>query len=465
MSTQYFTLTIVLLLVFFTLQSFQQNCTSSLFSETETPATLDDSCPISYVNFGKACLPFSTIYKQKKEISCTSTSDCLFTSLECVNHKCLPKIRLSGDSCVDDMQCISNVPLTISSSVADIIGPKCINNRCQNLKVERKNDGEECFIDRYSKIIYDCKVGSICSTYGTGSKCVPKLSVRKGESCFNPTTDDKSTIFNYKYCESGSYCKSLSDGSQICVEPLIKGSICANSTTRCQDGTVCRQNSPTDSTFTCQNIATYGESCVLDSDCAYGTTQFVKCYNNKCQRIFGTVTNGICKQDDECYTRYCSPEGRCAERSNNIPCSTSNDCPFREGCACGGKGNYSNSFGRCASNLQCYGPYTDMLSCVFNLGITFKEYYFFGGFGYSQFVDEESSVFTRCRNAYSRFYSCFRKVFISTGIPTKGEMEGVDLDAYSVYASPILPGRSGASQNQLVFGLALSIMMLVTLIL
>ncbi|EFC35369.1 predicted protein, partial [Naegleria gruberi] len=166
--------------------------------------------------------------------------------------------------------------------------------------------------------------------------------------------------------------------------------------------------------------------------------------------------NGICKANDECYSGYCSAAGKCAERPS-IPCSGSAYCQnsnYNNYCACGGKSS-SNSPGKCVDS--CLGAMIDVTTCLYNQGLLGSDFY--GGLGFLQYVDEDSSLFTRCRYAFSRHYSCLRKSWIAAGIPTKGDMAGVDLDAYSVDASPIVPDE--ANQHQISFGLIFIIMILI----
>ena len=405
---------------------------------------------------------FMSWFLENYNSTCSTKSDCYFAYMNCVNQKCVPMLRLPGDSCVDDNQCLFNIVPANRKTMVDMVRPKCINNKCQFYKVVKRNDGEECFVDDNINTVYDCKDGYVCykcceSWKPVKSKCVPKVKAKKGESCSNPSVDN-SIIPTFKICESGLYCKTMNDGSQLCTETLTKGANCANSESVCEEGTICRQNSPSDKTMTCQKSASYGESCVLNSDCTHSSSALVRCYNNKCTRWYGIEINGICKANDECYSGYCSTAGKCAERPST-PCSGSAYCQnsnYNNYCACGGKSS-SNSPGKCVDN--CLGAMIDVTTCLYNQGLLGSDFY--GGLGFLQYVDEDSSLFTRCRYAFSRHYSCLRKSWIAAGIPTKGDMAGIDLDAYSVDASPIVPDE--ANQHQISFGL-IFIMILVNFV-
>ena len=263
-------------------------------------------------------------------------------------------------------------------------------------------------------------------------------------------------------CDNGLYCKYTSLNTATCVEqiqysqPCVKSAI-SSDYVPCVSGLVCRQVSNGDTSTTCQRIATYGEFCIVASDCAYTSSGMVDCIDNKCKRLYGTSLGGSCKKDTECYSAYCSSEGKCADASG-LKCSDTVSCPTGSYCACGGKAISSTSGGKCAA--KCYGSFYDVYACIYNLGVSASSDMV--GTDSYQYVDEDSSLFTRCRYAYSKYYSCLRKSWVDAGIATKGDMDGVSLSSYSVYDSAILPARNAAPSSNMIGILSFMVLFVLT---
>ncbi|EFC38017.1 predicted protein [Naegleria gruberi] len=387
--------------------------------------------------------------------TCYGNYNCLFPSLNCFNQKCYQAYRYLGDSCEIDGQCLQDTTTytTLNDFLANFIGVKCIQNKCSKFKIEKRNNGDSCYVDNNAKIIYGCKEGSTCYKYvtsGQPSKCVPIVRVGKGAVCGNAESDAP----QFTLCGNGLQCKETSKGSGqwTCMDRIPRGGVCSTTgTDLCDNDLVCRQTSQSDPTFTCQNVPSYGDSCVIDSDCAFSKSNIVKCINYKCQRIYGTPLGGSCKQNDECYTSYCSTSKRCEEKLDDDICGNSDGCKLGA-CSCGGKGTLPYTFGKCTT--PCDGPATDIRACLYNMGIDVTSgTRVYHGLDKNQFADQASSLFTKCKVAYSRYYSCMKKSLEKTGISSSGDLAGVDWQAYSASALPILPERSAASSLNSVIGL------------
>ncbi|KAG2393005.1 hypothetical protein C9374_009582 [Naegleria lovaniensis] len=431
-------------------------CATNKITNTFTPSLIGgvaDICPVGWINTGTKCEKFADQWKAKLGSGCTTSLDCKFLSLSCINNVCSPLHRMEGDTCSADSQCTPNVNAKY--------GITCFEGRCRRITVAKTAKiGESCNVKNAAdNTISDCAEGycalkDLFNIPGLASKCVKTSVAKKGETCGFKIAGIPPQVTDYITCESGTTC-SLTG---TCVSMIQEGQACSQTdlTQQCQTNTFCRRKVAGAST-TCEYKAAIGQYCDSIVDCAFANSGMISCENNKCVRLASRPNGQACTSTDAhmCYSRYCdSTSGKCAPYAGKETCSTSALCTSgsSQGCACAGKETDSN-LGKCIAS--CEGQYYDLRACLYNLGLyTFEFITPSQLIGYTQYSDETSTAFRSCRYYYDRFYSCLKQTWSDSGISTTdSSMPGVGMGGgLGDGNSALLPERNGVeSLNTGVF--------------
>ncbi|KAF0980814.1 hypothetical protein FDP41_013297 [Naegleria fowleri] len=443
-----------------------QTCRTNLITNTFTPSFLD-YCPVGWINTGNKCERFADIWKAKLGSGCTTSWDCKFSSLSCINNVCSPLNRMEGDTCTEDSQCAQNVYSKFSSA--------CFNGRCRPMTlIKTAKVGETCNVKNVAdNTISDCAEGhcALASLFNSiipgliTSKCVKTSQAKKGETCGFKYTLLPPAITDYITCESGTTCSLVIGGT--CVPVVQEGQACSllDLSQQCETNTYCRRRSATAST-TCEYKAPIGEYCDTFLDCAFVNSGMVSCENNKCVRKASRPNGQGCTSNDQCYSRYCdSSTGKCSAYAGKETCSTSSSCTtaISQGCGCAGKETDSN-LGKCVAS--CEGQLLDLKACLYNLGM----YYYDSitpsqSLGYSQYSDETSTAFRSCRYYYDQFYGCMKQTWNDAGISNlDSSMPGLGLGSgVGDGNSLLLPERNGS--ESLLMNRSMVVVMLVMVVL
>ncbi|KAG2383395.1 hypothetical protein C9374_004066 [Naegleria lovaniensis] len=445
------------LLVLFLLQlshPITSQCMSNLISNTFTPTLplgkFYDVCPVGYVNNNGKCETFESVWKSKVGSSCNVTADCKFTSMTCVKKKCLVMGRMIGDPCVDASQCVVDVLDMYDTAT-------CYKSKCQ-LAIKKKGAGigQVCNTPTENEdFVTTCEDG-VCPpklTFDMEQKCVKISTAKKGETCgFNVTTSPTTSITGIVICETGTICSEKIQNGK-CKTQVKRNQKCDPKADDqlCYGNLVCRKKNAEATDHTCEYRSNIGEFCQEDKDCAFTNTQMVSCENSKCIRARYLPNGQSCTNHTQCYSSFCDPSSKIcsAFASKGYACNTRNtscNSISSQGCACDGKEFIPNANGRCVAS--CTGAFNDLHACLYNLGLLYyinilpiPQY-----LGFTQFADEESSAFRKCRSYYNKFYSCMKKTWTDAGISTSGgSIPGATLDAGLDEGSSILmPFRNAA---------------------